>query len=145
MKDVFSKIRYLIFFLALFNVLKLQADNYPGEKTPSLNSELLIESNSQSSDLENSIFYAEGDVIITNNNKEFIAKSKKAIFYKLVGKIQLIGNVEVLTNDKNNIKAGEVIYFLKENRFEAVADQTQKVNTIFKLNENNIIDETEEI
>ena len=145
MKDVFSKIRYLIFFLALFNVLKLQADNYPGEKTPSLNSELLIESNSQSSDLENSIFYAEGDVIITNNNKDFIAKSKKAIFYKLIGKIQLIGNVEVLTNDKNNIKAGEVIYFLKENRFEAVADQTQKVNTIFKLNENNIIDETEEI
>ena len=145
MKDVFSKIRYLIFFLALFNALKLQADNYPGEKTPSLNSELLIESNSQSSDLENSIFYAEGDVIITNNNKDFIAKSKKAIFYKLIGKIQLIGNVEVLTNDKNNIKAGEVIYFLKENRFEAVADQTQKVNTIFKLNENNIIDETEEI
>ena len=33
----------------------------------------------QRTDLKNSIFYAEGDVVITNKNKEFIAKSKKKL------------------------------------------------------------------
>ena len=144
MRVLFSKIRYLFFFFALINVIKLNADNYPLENISGLNSELLIESNMQRSDLENSIFYAEGDVIITNTKGEFIAKSKKAIFYKLKAKIKLLGNVEVVSNDMNKIKAGEVIYYLKENKFEAFAGQYQKVNTKFVFNENNILGESKE-
>ena len=137
MKVLFSKIKYLFIFLVCIAVLKLKADNLPLENISELDSELLIESNMQRSDLNNSIFYAEGEVIITNTKNEFIAKSKKAIFYKLMGKIKLMGNVEVLSNDMNKIKAGEVIYYLKENKFEAIAGEKQKVNTKFVINENN--------
>ena len=139
MKSFFSKIKYLLLFLFIVNILNLKADNYPLENILDQNSELLIESNKQRSDLKNSIFYAEGDVIITNANKEFIAKSKKAIFYKSSGKIRLIGNVEVFTSELNKIKAGEILYYLKEKKFEAISDQNQRVNTKFVFNENNII------
>ena len=139
MKSFFSKIKYLLLFLFIVNILNLKADNYPLENILDQNSELLIESNKQRSDLKNSIFYAEGDVIITNANKELIAKSKKAIFYKSSGKIRLIGNVEVFTSELNKIKAGEILYYIKEKKFEAISDQNQRVNTKFVFNENNII------
>ena len=139
MKSLFSKFKYLFFILFFLHFLELKAENYPLEKITNQNNEFLIESNSQRSDLENSIFYAEGDVIITNTNKEFIAKSQKAIFYKLTGKIKLIGNVEVIKSDSDKLKAGEIIYSVTENKFEAIADDKQRVNTKFVFNENKIL------
>ena len=127
MKSLFSKIKYLFFILLFMNVLGLKADNYLLENLSEQNTELLIESNKESSDFKKSIFYAEGNVIITNTKKEFIAKSKKAIFYQLRGKIKLIGNAQVVTNDSNKLKAGEIIYYLKENKFEANSDKNQRV------------------
>ena len=139
MKSFFSRIKYLLFILFLLDFLEINADNFSLENISDRNSQILIESNKQTSDLKNSIFYAEGEVIITNTNKEFIAKSKKAIFYKLTGKIKLTGNVEVLTSDLNKIKAGEILYYLKENKFEAISEKNQRVNTKFVFNENKII------
>ena len=139
MNDYFSKIRYLIFLLTLINFLELKADNYSFDNILGKESELLIESNKQRSDLKNSIFYADGDVLITNKNKKFIAKSEKAIFYKLIGKVNLIGNVEVLSGDMNKLKADEVIYSFKENKFEAIAAKNQKVITKFVFNKDNIV------
>ena len=139
MKSFFSRIKYLLFILFLVDFLEINADNFSLENISDRNSEILIESNKQRSDLKNSIFYAEGEVIITNTNKEFIAKSEKAIFYKLTGKIKLTGNVEELTNDFNKIKAGEILYYLKENKFEAISEKNQRVNTKFVFNENKII------
>ena len=136
MNSLFSKIINLLFFILIFNTFKLKADNIPIENIQAQNNEFLIESNLQRTDLKNSIFYAEGDVVITNKGKEFIAKSKKAIFYKLIGKIKLVGNVEVLTGEMNKIKAGEVIYYVREDKFEAISDQNQRVNTKFIFNEN---------
>ena len=136
MNSLFSNIINLLFFIIIFNTFKLKADNIPVENIQAQNSEFLIESNLQRTDLKNSIFYAEGDVVITNKDKEFIAKSKKAIFYKLIGKIKLLGNVEVLSGEMNKIKAGEVIYYVKEDKFEAISDQNQRVNTKFVFNEN---------
>ena len=139
MKDYFSKIRYLIFLLTLINFLELKADNYSFDNILGKESELLIESNKQRSDLKNSIFYADGDVLITNKNKEFIARSEKAIFYKLIGKVNLIGDVEVHSGDINKLKADEVIYYLNENKLEAIAAKNQKVITKFVFNKDNIV------
>tara|TARA_S200000501_G_C20480593_1_gene593682 strand:- start:91 stop:528 length:438 start_codon:yes stop_codon:yes gene_type:complete len=139
MKFSSSKIIYLLFILVSFNNLQLKADDYPLEKISEQKNELLIESNKQSSDLKNSIFYAEGDVVITNTNNEFIAKSKKAIFYKLSGKVKLIGEVEVLTSDLNKIEAGEILYYVNENKFEAISDFNKRVNTKFVFNEDQIL------
>ena len=41
----------------------------------------------------------------------------------------------------NKIKAGEVIYYLKENKFEAISGQNEKVNTKFVFNGNNSLNE----
>ena len=136
MKSLFSKIYYLLFSFFIFNVSELKADDYSLDHFLGQSSELLIESNNQKSDLKSSIFFAEGNVIITNKNNEFIAKSQRAIFYKLIGKIKLIGNVEFLSSDLNEIKAGEIIYYLKENKFEAISDENQRVNTKLRFNGN---------
>tara|TARA_B100000524_G_scaffold324727_1_gene207281 strand:+ start:584 stop:1015 length:432 start_codon:yes stop_codon:yes gene_type:complete len=141
MKVIYSKIGFLFIVLIINSVLKIKADNLPLDNISGKSIELLIESNKQRSYLENFIFYAEGNVIITNESQEFIAKSKKAIFYKLLGKIKLLGNVEVLSGNVNKIKAGEVIYYLKENKFEAISGQNEKVNTKFVFNGNNSLNE----
>ena len=139
MKSILSKNLTIFLFIFSFIFLQVMADNYPQEKISDQNSELIIESNNQESDLKNSIFYAEGNVVITNSDKGFIAKSKKAIFYKLKREIKLIGDVEVITSDSNIIKAGEILYNLEKNKFEAISDSKQRVNTLFNFNENNIL------
>ena len=139
MKSYLYKTKYLLFLLILINFAKLKAQDLPTKNISDQQSQIFIESTNQSSDMENSIFYAEGAVTITNEDKEFIAKSKKAIFYKLSGKIKLIGDVEVTTRDSGTLSAGEIIYYLNENRFEAVSDSNQRVNTRFVVNENKIL------
>ena len=101
-------------------------------------SQIVVESTNQRSDFNNSIFYAEGNVLITNTDKEFIAKSNKAIIHKSDGKIQLIGNVEFTTNGSNKVQAAEMIFFLKEKKFEAASDLNQRVKTTFNFEEKNV-------
>ena len=133
---IFYIFKYTFLILFLLNNLKFRAEDFSLKNNSEQHSQILIESDKQRSDLENLVFYAEGDVIITNSKKEFIAKSKEAIFYKSSGKIKLIGDVEVVTSDSNIIRAGEIIYYLKENNFKAVSNLNQRVNTKFIFNKN---------
>ena len=137
MKLLFSEVKILFFSILLLNFSVANAENIPPKNSYEAKNQILIESNIQRSDLENSIFHAEGDVKITNLNKEFIAKSNKAIFYKIDGIIKLIGNVEIITDDLSKINAGEVLYYLEDNKFEAVSNLNQRVNTKFNFNKNN--------
>ena len=144
MKILFPKIKFFVALLFFYNHLSVNSEDFHLKNTSEQQNEILIESNNQRTDLENSIFYAEGDVIITNAEKEFIAKSKKAIFYKLSGKIKLIGNVEVITRDLSKVKAGEILYFVNENKFEAVSGSNQRVNSKFILNESKFTEQFKE-
>ena len=136
MKIFYSKIKYLFFVLLLLSFPKINGDDY-FSKNSNQESQIVVESNIQKSDIENSIFYAEGNVIITSSSNEFIAKANKAIIYKSTGKIKLIGDAEVSTGEFNKVRSGEIIYFLKENKFEAISDLKQRVKTILFFNENN--------
>ena len=131
MRILLYKFVYLLFFQFFFSFFQYKAEDLNLDNYSDQQNQIFIESNLQRSDLKNSIFYAEGNVIITNAEKEFIAKSKKAIFYKLTGEIKLIGNVEVINSDSSKIKAGEILYSLKEDKFEAVSDLNQRVNSKF--------------
>ena len=134
MKNYFIKFRYLLLAIIFFNILKIYAEDFSLTNSLNEKNQLFIESNNQSSDLKNSIFYSNGNVIITNSNNDFTAKSNKAIFYKSIGKIKLIGNVEVVLSESNQVKAGEILYYLNENKFEAISDPNQRVNTKFTFN-----------
>ena len=142
MKHFLSKILLLI--LLVQSSQKINSESLSIGDTSDQKNEILIESNNQRTNLNESIFHAQGDVIITNTNKEFIAKSKKAIFFKLNGKILLIGDVEILMNDLNEINAGEVVYYIKEKRFEAISDPKQRVRSKFVFNEDNLINDVTE-
>ena len=135
MNITFSKIRYFTLILLFFLIAKVNADDYPFKISSNQESQILVESNNQSSDLNNSIFFAEGNVKITSADNEFVAKSNKAIFYKSIGKIKLIGNAEIITKDLNKVKAAEIIYFLSEKKFEAISDENQRVKTTFDFND----------
>ena len=130
MKLCIFKIKYIFIILCFLNFLKLKAQEFSLNNFSEQQSQILIESNNQKSDFKNLVFYAEGEVIITN--------SDKAIFYKSSGKIRLIGDVEVVTSDSSKIKAGEIIYYLEENNFEAISDLKQRVNTKFVFNEKKV-------
>ena len=144
MKSFLIKTKYLYFLIFFINLLHSKAEEFSYTGMSDNQSQILIESNSQSSDLENSIFYAEGDVTITDTEKKFVANSDKAIFYKSSSKIKLMGNVEVITSDSNKINAGEILYYLKDNRFEAISDLNKRVNTKFVFDENKTFDEVKD-
>tara|TARA_B100001109_G_scaffold154920_1_gene126038 strand:+ start:114 stop:551 length:438 start_codon:yes stop_codon:yes gene_type:complete len=135
MKPFLIKTKYLLFFFLFIDIFQLRSEEFSFSGMPNNQNQILIESNIQSTDLENSIFYAEGDVKITNTDKEFIAKSNKAIFYKSSAKIKLIGNVEVITSDSSRINAGEILYYLKDDRFEAISNLDERVYTKFVFDE----------
>ena len=144
MNPLFSGLRYFSFGLFFLNCVLLNAENIPSGKSLGQDNQILIESNTQRSDFENSIFHAEGDVRITNSNKEFFAKSKKAVFYKIDGIIKLIGDVQVITSDSSTINAGEMLYYVEENKFEAISASEQRVNTKFIFNKDKTIDKSQE-
>ena len=144
MRYFLVKFAYLFALLVFSNCSRTIADNLLLNSNINKKNEISIESKIQRSNLKESIFYAEGDVVITNLNNEFIAKSKEAIFYKLGGKIKLIGDVEVITKDSNTIRAGEVIYHVKENKFEAISGLKKRVTTSFVLDENELFKESPE-
>ena len=130
MKKTFLYFKTAFFLIPfLFSPQMNLADEMVIDSETDKKNELLIEADKQSSNFKESVFYAEGNVVLTNSKNEFIAKSKKAIFYKLQGNIRLIGDVNVFTNDSNTIKAAEVIYYVNEKRFEAISDKTQRVKT----------------
>jgi len=135
MKPFLNKTKYLLFFFLFIDIFQLRSEEFSFSGMPNNQNQILIESNIQSTDLENSIFYAEGDVKITNTDKEFIAKSNKAIFYKSSAKIKLIGNVEVITSDSSRINAGEILYYLNDDRFEAISNLDERVYTKFVFDE----------
>ena len=144
MKSFFIKTKYLYFLIFFISIFHSKAEEFSYSGMSNNQGQILIESNSQSSDLENSIFYAEGDVTIIDAEKKFVAKSDKAIFYKSSSKIKLMGNVEVNTSDSNKINAGEILYYLKDNRFEAISDLNKRVNTKFVFDENKSFDEVKD-
>ena len=45
----------------------------------------------------------------------------------------------MIKSDSDKLKAGEIIYSVTENKFEAIADDKQRVNTKFVFNENKIL------
>ena len=54
-----------------------------------------------------------------------------------------MGNVEVITGDSSKLNAGEIFYYLKDNRFEAISNTNERVNTRFVFDNNNLSDEVE--
>ena len=58
-----------------------------------------------------------------------------------MGKFNIIGNVDVFSKDMNKLNADELIFYLKENKFEAISGQNEKVNTKFVFNGNNSLNE----
>jgi len=73
--------------------------------------------------------------------KNLLISQKKTNFYKWMKKIKLKGKVKLLSGDITKLKEKEIIYTYKENKFEVIAIQNQKVNIKFVFNENNILDE----
>ncbi len=136
MKRLFITIKYffMIFFLSYNTEFIAENHDKAGIQNITKN-EIIIESDKQMSETSNSIFYAEGNVLLTNLKKDFVANSNKAIFYKSDGKIILVGNVEVKLDSDKIIRAGEVVYYLNENKFEAISNQSQRVNTTLSIDE----------
>ena len=141
---IFFKVKYL--FLTLFFLIfpKIYGEDYFLKNISNQVSQIIVGFNNQKSDLDNSIFYAEADVIINNNGKEFISKANNAIIYKSTGKIKFTGNVKVSTADFKKVRAAEMLFFLKEKKIEAISDLNQIVKIALVFNEDKITNRSRE-
>lgn len=144
MKICFLKAKYLFFILFFLSFPKIYGEDYFLKNISNQESKIILKSNYQASDLENSIFSDKADVLITNNDQEFVAKANKAIILKSTRKIKFIGGEELSADLFNKIKAAEIICFLKEKNIEAISDINQKVKTTLVFNEDKIANPSKE-
>ena len=143
MKISFFKAKYL-FLLFFLSFSKIYGEDYFLKNISNQESKVILESNNQESDLENSIFNVEADVLITNYEQEFVAKANKAIIFKSTGKIKFIGGEELSTDEFNKIRAAETNYLFKEKKIEIISDINQKVKTTLVFNEDKMANPSKE-
>ena len=136
MKIFSPKTKYSFFMLFYLRFSKLYAKDYSLNKSLIKDNPLLNKSIYQRLDLRDQNIFADGGVIRIMD-EEFFTTSNQSIIYKLIGKIKLVGNVEVITHDLIKVKVAEVIFFLKEKKIEAISNFLQRVTIKYFFNETN--------
>ena len=94
----------------LVGALPLQAAD------PEVEGLITIESDQQSADTSTGVITAFGNVRLVHANRGVVATSRQAQYFTKEERIVLSGDVDVVQNDGNFLRAGQVTYLLDEER-----------------------------
>tara|TARA_B100000700_G_C14454461_1_gene583161 strand:- start:115 stop:537 length:423 start_codon:yes stop_codon:yes gene_type:complete len=123
---------FLLLFLPLFTV---QVGSLKAEAEESLNKiveqskNIIILSDVQTNDNDNGVFSAIGNVKIRYPDKEIMATSDSAKYYKSDDKIVLKGNVKMIQESSHSVYAEQIVLFIDEDRIIANAKPDSQVLT----------------
>ena len=130
------RINQKFFILSVFILLDFFCPNAFGQDTndPSMkgnDQEVLIESDSQSTDSMGNVFSAYGNVRIIYPKKGIVTSSRQAQYLRKEQIIVLTGDVELIRNKQESLKGERVIYSLKDDQL--VADSHPESQVLLKL------------
>ena len=98
---------------------------------------ITIESDSQSADNVTGVVTAIGNVRIVYPTRGMVATSRQAQYFSREGRLVLSGDVDVVQNDGNSIRAERVTYDLNDERALAMPSLGGQVRSTMMIRPNN--------
>lgn len=95
--------------------------------SPATNGLITIESDTQSADNLTGVVTALGNVRIVYPSRGMVATSRQAQYFSKEGRLILSGDVDVVQDGGNALRAEQVIYLLDEERAEAIPPTGEQV------------------
>lgn len=106
----------------------------PAPATPGPDSGMVtIESDSQQADNRTGVVTATGNVRITYPDRRMVATSRQAQYYSKEGRLVLSGDVDVIDQDGQRIRAERLVYRLDSERLQAEPRSGKQVYSRLRL------------
>lgn len=109
----------------------------PQSDAPADDGLITIESDSQSADNVTGVVTATGNVRIVYPTRGMVATSRQAQYFSREGRLVLSGDVDVVQNDGNSIRAERVTYDLNDERALAMPSIGGQVRSTMMIRPNN--------
>ncbi|MBD2678080.1 MULTISPECIES: LptA/OstA family protein [Nostoc] len=121
------------FFLGTFavpNQLQTATAQTPGENRP-----LTIRADVQEYDAKTQVITARGNVQMSYPSRQLQATAAQAQYFSKERRIDFSGNVYILQQGGNSIRAEKVTYLIDEGRFVALPQPNRQVESIYMVEE----------
>lgn len=106
------------------------------------NRPLTIRSDTQEYDAKTQVVTARGNVQMLYPARQIKATSIQAQYFSKERRIDLSGNVYVLQQGGNSIRAEKVTYLIDEGRFVALPQSNHQVESVYMVEDTNVAPET---
>lgn len=116
--------------VALANQLQTATAQTPGENRP-----LTIRADVQEYDAKNQVITARGNVQMSYPARQIQATSAQAQYFSKERRIDFSGNVYILQQGGNSIRAEKVTYLIDQGRFVALPQSNRQVESIYMIQE----------
>ncbi|ARV62523.1 OstA family protein [Nostocales cyanobacterium HT-58-2] len=121
---------------------QLQKATAQTSQTSGQNRPLYIHGRSQEYNSKTQVATIRGDVELSYPARGIQATAAQAQYFARERQIILSGNVYVLQQGGNSIKADTVTYLIDEGRFVATPKQGRQVESIYMVNDTNVVNQT---
>ena len=106
-------------------------------QTSQANRPLTIRADVQEYDAKNQVITARGNVQMLYPSRQLQATSAQAQYFSKERRIDFSGNVYILQQGGNSIRAEKVTYLIDEGRFVALPQSNRQVESIYMIEESN--------
>ncbi|MEH1944980.1 MAG: LptA/OstA family protein [Nostoc sp.] len=106
-------------------------------QTSQANRPLTIRADVQEYDAKNQVITARGNVQMLYPARQLQATSAQAQYFSKERRIDFSGNVYILQQGGNSIRAEKVTYLIDEGRFVALPQSNRQVESIYMIEESN--------
>jgi lipopolysaccharide export system protein LptA len=107
-------------------------------QTPTGNRPLTIRSDIQEYDAKNQVITARGNVQMLYPARQIQATATQAQYFSKERRIDFSGNVYILQQGGNSIRAEKVTYLIDEGRFVALPQSNRQVESIYMVEDSEI-------
>jgi lipopolysaccharide export system protein LptA len=104
-------------------------------QTPAANRPLTIRSDIQEYDSKNQVITARGNVQMLYPARQIQATSAQAQYFSKERRIDFMGNVYILQQGGNSIRAEKVTYLIDEGRFVALPQSNRQVESVYMVDD----------
>ncbi|HIK06483.1 MAG TPA: OstA family protein [Trichormus sp. M33_DOE_039] len=107
-------------------------------QTPAGNRPLTIRSDIQEYDAKNQVITARGNVQMLYPARQIQATASQAQYFSKERRIDFSGNVYILQQGGNSIRAEKVTYLIDEGRFVALPQSSRQVESIYMVEDSQL-------
>ncbi|MFO5527115.1 MAG: LptA/OstA family protein [Cuspidothrix sp.] len=128
----------LLLPISLVGAVALPSQLSPATAQSGGNRPLTIRSDIQEYDAKTQVITARGNVQMVYPARQIQATSAQAQYFSKERRIDFSGNVYILQQGNNSIRAEKVIYLIDEGKFIALPQSNRQVESIYMIEDSNL-------